>query len=144
MADTAVATTNVVSLTKNVAVAPASGQAVTVGNTAVITPAAGSLSGQGVGTKAQSFKGRYVLIVMTESGSVSTSVATVKAGPTGGTPANQAAKGDLANVTFTSGQTKYLQVEASRFLQANGTIRVAVSGTGASVTFSAYLLDPSA
>lgn len=143
MADTAVATTNVVSLVKNVAVALAAPQAVTTGNVAVITPAAGSLS-NGVGTPAQFLKGRYVLLQMTESGSVTTSTATVKAGPTGGTPANQAAKGDLAAVTFTSGQVKYIVLEAARFLQTNGTIRVAVGGAGGSVSFNAVIMDKSA
>lgn len=143
MADTAVATTNVVSLVKNVAVALAAPQAVTTGNVAVITPAVGVLT-NGVGTPAQVLKGRYVLLQMTESGAVATSTATVKAGPTGGTPANQAAYGDLAAVTFTSGQVKYVALEAARFLQANGTLRVAVAGVAGSVSFNAVILDKSA
>lgn len=145
MADTAVATTNVVSLAKNVAVALAAPQAVTTGNVAVITPAAGSITGTpSVGTAAQFLKGRYVLLQMTESGSVATSTATVKAGPTGGTPANQAALGDLAAIAFTSGQVKYVMLEASRFLQANGTLRVAVAGVAGSVSFNAVIMDKSA
>lgn len=143
MADTAVATTNVVSVAKNTAFALAAPQAVTTGNVAVLTPAAGSLSA-GVGTAAQNLKGRYLLIQMTESAAGVNSTATVKAGPTGGTPANQAAQGDLAAVAFTSGQVKYIQVEASRFLQSNGTVRIAVGGSGGSVSFNVFLMDRSA
>ncbi len=133
MADTAVTSTNVVSLSKDTAVAVPAGQAVTTGNVAVLTPAAGA-----------PFKGRYMLVHMLESGSVSTSVATPKAGVTGGTPSNQAARGDGTAITFSSGQRKVVQLELARYLQADGTVRIAVSGTNASVTFSVLQLSKGA
>jgi hypothetical protein len=133
MADTAVNSTNVVSLTKDTAVAVPAGQAVTTGNVAVLTPAAGA-----------PFKGRYMLVRMKESGSVATSVATPKAGVTGGTPSNRAALGDGTAITFSSGQEKVVQLELARYLQADGTVRIAVSGTNASVTFSVLQLSKNA
>lgn len=133
MADTAVTGTNVVSLSKDTPVVAPTGQAVTTGNVAVLTPASGA-----------PFKGRYLLVRMVESGAVSTSTATPKAGVTGQTPANQAARGDGTAITFTSGQEKYVQLELSRYLQANGTVRIAVGGSGGSVTFSVVQLSKGA
>jgi hypothetical protein len=133
MADVAVTSTNVVSLSKDTAVAVPAGQAVTTGNVAVLTPAAGA-----------PFKGRYMLVHMLESGSVTTSVATPQAGVTGQTPANQAARGNGTAITFSSGQRKVVQLELSRYLQADGTVRIAVSGTSGSVTFSVLQLSKNA
>lgn len=137
MADTAVTSTNVVKLVKDTAVALAAPQAVTTGNVAVLTPPAAS------GVNDNSFAGRYMVVQMTESGAVATSTATVKAGVTGGTPSNQAARGDLAAVTFTSGQVKYLQIDLARYLQSNGTVRISVGGASGSVSFNVVNLDPS-
>lgn len=144
MADTAVTTTNVVKLAKNVAVAAPAGQAVTTGNVAVLTPQPGQVLFTNSTSKGAQFNGGYLLVEMTESGSVTTSTATVKAGVTGQTPANLAVQGDLAAITFTSGQKKVLQVELSRFQQADGTVRIAVGGASGSVTFTVLQLDPSA
>lgn len=144
MADTAVTTTNVVKLTKNTAAAAPAGQAVTTGNVAVLTPQPGQVLFTNSSSVGPQFNGGYMLVKMVETGSVATSVATVKAGVTGGTPANLAVYGDLAAITFTSGQTKYLQVDLNRFQQADGSVRIAVSGTSASVTFTVLQLDASA
>lgn len=133
MADTAVTSTNVVNLTKDSAVVLPAGQAVTTGNVAVLTPAAGA-----------PWKGRYMLVRMKESGSVATSTATVKAGVTGGTPANLAAKGDRTAEAFTSGQDKVVQLDLARYLQADGTVRIAVGGASGSVTFTVLQLSKSA
>ena len=132
MADVAVTTTNVVSLAKDTVATLPAGQAVTIGDVAVLTPQAGA-----------PFKGRYMLVRMKESGSVTTSVATVKAGVTGGTPANLASRGDLAGIAFTSGQDRVIQIDLARYLQADGTVRIAVTGTGSSVTFTVLNLSKS-
>lgn len=135
MADVAVTTTNVVSLAKDTVATLPAGQAVTIGDVAVLTPQAGA-----------PFKGRYMLIRLKESGSVATSVATVAAGVTGGTPSNLSASAGSAGlaVTFSSGQDRVIQLELARYLQANGTVRIAVSGTGSSVTFTVLNLSKSA
>lgn len=144
MADTAVTTTNVVKLSKGTAAAAPAGQAVTTGNVAVLTPQPGQALFTSSSSVGAQFNGGYLLVLMTESGSVATSTATVKGGVTGGTPANQAAYGDGTAVTFTSGQRKLLQVDLSRHQQADGTVRIAVGGTSGSVTFTVVQLDPSA
>jgi hypothetical protein len=144
MADTAVTSTNVVFLAKNTAVAAPTGQAVTTGNVAVLTPVAPAYVDGLTNTAGKPFKGRYMLVRMVESGAVSTSVVTPQAGVTGGTPANRAALGNGTAVTFTSGQEKYIQLELGRFLQADGTVRLAVSGTSGSVTFSVVNLSKNA
>lgn len=144
MSDTAVTTTNVVKLAKNTAAAAPAGQVVTTGNVAVLTPQAGQVLFTNSSSVGPQFDGKYMLVAMTESGSVSTSTATVKAGVTGGTPANLAVKGDLAAITFTSGQTKYLQIDLTQHMQANGTVRIAVGGASGSVTFTVLQLDATA
>lgn len=134
-----------IALTPNTANS-AAGTAVTTGNVAVLTPASGT-----------SFKGRYLLVQMTESGSVSTSTATFVAGPqstvagTGsGTqnayelPATSAYYGNLGAVTFTSGQVKHIQVPLDRFVQADGTVQVNVGGASGSVTFKVLELSQAA
>jgi len=126
MANTVVSGANVAKLTKNTAVAAPAGQAVTTGNVAVLTPASG-----------ESFRGRYVLVEMVESGSVPTSTATVKVGDIG----QDIAYGDGTAVTFASGQTKVLCLDLARFGRKDGTIQVAVGGTSGSVTFRVYDLD---
>lgn len=132
MADTAVTTTNVVSLAKDTVATLPAGQAVTTGNVAVLTPQA-----------AAPFKGRYMLVRMLETGSVATSTATVKAGVTGGTPANLAARGDLTAIAFTSGQDRVIQIDLARYLQADGSVRIAVGGVAGSVTFTVLNLSKS-
>lgn len=127
MADVAVTTTNVVSLSKDTRAATPAGQAVTTGNTAVLTPQAGA-----------PFKGRYLLI-RAVPGAAST--LTVKAGVTGQTPANLAAQGDLSVASFTADSV--IQIELARYLQANGTVRIDVGGTGP-VTFSVIQLSKAA
>ncbi len=127
MADTAVTGANVAFLAKNTALTTPSGQSVTTGNTAVLTPVAATLDGNGVGTAvAKPFKGRYMLIRLVSSAA---STITFKAGVTGQTPANQAVAGDLV-VTHGAAADQVIQVELSRFLQANGTVRAVVGGTG--------------
>jgi hypothetical protein len=56
------------------------------------------------------------------------SVVTFKAGDTSQTPANLAAKGDLVVSSFTADSV--IQLELARFLQADGTVRAEVTGTG--------------
>lgn len=113
MADVAVTSTNVVSLSKDTRAALPAGQSVATGDTAVLTPAAGA-----------PFKGRYMLIKATPGAS---STLTVKAGVVG-TPASQAKLGDLTVGAFTADSV--IQVDLSRYLQANGTVRIVVGGTG--------------
>lgn len=144
MANTAVTTTNVIKLAKNVAVARPAGQAVTVGNTAVLTPQPGQVLFSSSDSRNKGFESGHLLVLMKETGSVATSVATVKAGVTGGTPANLAIYGDLDAIAFTSGQEKLIQLDLNRFLQSDGTVQIAVSGTAASVTFTIVTLDKSA
>lgn len=127
MADTAVTSTNVVSLSKNTRTAIPTGQAVTTGNTAVLTPASGA-----------PFKGRYMLV---RANPTAASTLTVKAGVTGQTPANLAASGDLSVASFTADSV--LQLELARFLQSDGTVRIDVGGTGP-VTFSVINLTKAA
>lgn len=126
MADIAVTTTNVISLAKNTKVATPAGQSVATANTAVLTPQAGA-----------PFKGRYMLVRVVPGAA---SVLTFKAGVTGGTPANLAALGDL--VTASSATDSVVQLELARFLQADGTVRVDVTGTGP-VVFSVLNLSKS-
>ena len=134
MADVAVAGAGeVLYLAKNTLATVPAGQAVTVGNVAVLTPATG-----------QPFKGRYMVIRLTEGGNQVDTVVTVKAGATGGTPANLAALGDLALTALADTADQYIQIELARFLQADGTVRLAVSGTaGGSVTVSVVNLSKS-
>lgn len=142
---TAVTGGNVVYLSKNTAVAAPTGQAVATANDAVLTPQAAALVGDGSNnTPGRPFKARYMLVKMTENAANANAVVTFKAGPTGGTPANQAAYSDLTGITFTSGQTKYVQVELSRFLQADGTVKASVTGASASVLFSVINLSKGA
>lgn len=114
MADIAVTTTNVLSLAKNALTATPAGQSVATANTAVLTPQAGA-----------PFKGRYMLVRAVPGAA---SVLTVKAGVTGQIPANLAAQGDL--VFGSSAADSVLQIELARFLQADGTVRIDVTGTG--------------
>lgn len=132
MADVVVAGAGeVIDLAKNTAADTPAGQVVGVGDTAVLTPNSG-----------KPFKGRYMLVRIVESGTQVDTVCTFKAGVTGGTPANQAAKGDLALAALDASADKVIQIELSRFLQADGTVRVAVSGTaGGSATFSVVNLS---
>lgn len=127
MADTAVTSTNVVSLAKDTRAALPAGQSVTTGNTAVLTPAAGA-----------PFKGRYMLVKATPGAA---STLTVKAGVTGQTPANLAAAGDLAVASFSADSV--IQIELAKYLQADGTVRVVVGGTGP-VVFSVLNLSKAA
>ena len=124
MADTAVTGSNVISLVKNTRTTHPTGQSVSTGNTAVLTPASGA-----------PFKGRYML-VHAVPGAASTM--TVKAGVTGQTPSNQAAYGDLVISSTTA--DSLLQLDLSRFLQADGTVRIDVGGTGP-VVFSVINLS---
>jgi len=124
----------VVDLAKNVAVATPAGQLVGVTDTAVLTPAVG-----------KPFKGRYMLVRVVESGAETDTVVTFKAGVTGGTPANLAAYGDMALPALAASSDQLIQIELSRFLQADGTVRVAVSGTATgSATFSVVNLSKGA
>lgn len=131
MADVAVTTTNVKALAVGTRVDMPTGQSVGVGDTAVLTPQTGA-----------PFSGRYLLVRMVESGTQVDTVCTVKAGVTGGTPANQSSKGDLALTALSNNEDTIVQLELARHLQANGTVRIAVSGTaGGAATFS--VLQPS-
>lgn len=116
MADVAVTGANVLVLVKNAltGVPAANGVSVATGSTAVLTPAAGT-----------QFKGRYMLVRAVPSAA---SVLTVRAGVTGQIPANLAAQGDLA--FGSSAADSYLQIELARFQQADGTVRIDVTGTG--------------
>ncbi len=127
MADVAVTSTNVVSLVKDTRAAFPAGQSVATGDTAVLTPAAGA-----------PFKGRYMLVKVTPGAA---STLTVKAGVTGQTPANLAASGDLAIGSFSADSV--IQIELARYLQANGTVRIVVGGTGP-VVFSVVNLTKAA
>lgn len=118
----------VVYLAKNTRTAtPATDGSVTTGNTAVLTPDAG-----------KPFHGRYMLVRMVPGAA---STVTFKAGVTGQTPANLAASGDLALASFTADSV--IQIELARFLQADGTVRADVGGTGP-VVFSVVNLTKAA
>lgn len=134
MADVAVSGANeVVDLVKNTAVATPTGQSVATTDTAaVLTPNSG-----------KPFKGRYMLVRLVESGAGTDNTVTFKAGPTGQTPANQAALGDL-EVACAAASDQVIQIELSRFLQADGTVRAVVGGTTGSVTFSVINLSKGA
>jgi hypothetical protein len=128
MADVVVSgATEVVDLSKDTRTALPAGQSVATGDTAVLTPNSGA-----------PFKGRYML-VRVEPGAAST--LTVEAGVTGQTPANLAALGDLAVASFTADSV--LQLELARYLQSDGTVRIAVGGTGP-VVFSVVNLTKAA
>ncbi len=127
MADVAVTTTNVVSLVKGVRSALPTGQSVSTGDTAVLTPQAGA-----------PFKGRYMLVRVAPDAA---STLSVLAGVSGGTPANLAGLGALAVTSFTDDSV--IQIELARHLQANGTVRILVGGTGP-VVFSVVNLTKSA
>lgn len=127
MADVAVTTTNVISLVRDTRTTHPTGQSVATGDTAVLTPQASA-----------PFKGRYML-VHAVPGAAST--LTVKAGVTGQTPANLAAYGDL--VIGSSAADSLLQIELAKYLQANGTVRIVVGGTGP-VVFSVINLSKNA
>jgi hypothetical protein len=140
MADVAVSGAGeVVYLTKNTAVATPAGQIVGVTDTAVLTPAGWT------STNHTAFKGRYMLVRVVESGAETDTVVTFKAGATGGTPANLAALGDMALPALAASSDQLIQIELSRFQQADGTVRVAVSGTATgSATFSVVNLSKGA
>lgn len=124
----------VVDLAKNVVATTPAGQVVGVGDTAVLTPSA-----------ARPFKGRYMLVRIVESGAEVDTVVTFKAGPVGGTPANQAAYGDLALAALSNGQDQVIQLDLARFQQADGTVHAVVSGTATgSATFSVFNLSKAA
>jgi hypothetical protein len=69
------------------------------------------------------------------------STLTVKAGVTGGTPANLAALGDLSISSTTA--DSLLQIELAKYLQADGTVRIVVGGPGP-VVFSVVQLSKAA
>lgn len=123
------------SLAKNTAVTTVAGASVTVTNTAVLRP-------QGwTSTNHTQFDGRYLVVRMVESGTQVDTVATVKAGVVGGTPANTAVYGDLALAAATDGLDRLMVLELARFQQADGTVRIEVSGTaGGALTFSYYVI----
>lgn len=139
MADTAVTTTNVVKLDTNVASAHTAGQAVTTGNTAVLTPQPGQVLFTSATSVGPQFDPGHLLVEMSNGAGATT--VTFEAGVVGGTPANRAVYGDLA-VSLASGDRKYLSLEVSRFQQANGTVRASVSGQ--TVTFTVVQLDEAA
>lgn len=120
--------TEFANLVKNTVTTAVAGTSVGVGNVAVLTPQTG-----------EPFKGRYLLVRMVESGNQTDTVATVKAGVTGGTPANLAALGDLALAAAADTSDRWIVLELARFLQANGTVRIDVAGTaGGALTVSYY------
>ena len=134
MADVAVAGAGeVVYLAKNPLATTPAGQSVGVGDVAVLTPGTGA-----------PFKGRYMVIRLVESGSQVDTVVTVKAGVTGGTPANLAGLGDLALTALGASSDQLIQIELARFLQADGTVRLDVAGTaGGAATVSVVNLTKS-
>jgi hypothetical protein len=122
-----------VNLVKNtLTTTPAGVSVATTDTKAVLTPAAG-----------RPFKGRYMVVRLVENGTAVTTTVTFKAGVTGQTPANQAAYGDLA-VTLADADDKLIQLELSRFLQADGTVNAVVSGTNGAVKFSIINLSKGA
>lgn len=124
MADVVVSGTGEVEyLSKNTRLALPAGQSVATGDTAVLTPQAAV--GDPTHTPGLPFKGRYMLVRMAPGAA---STVTFKAGDTTQTPANLAAKGDLALSSFTADSV--VQIELARFLQADGTVRAVVGGTG--------------
>ncbi len=130
MADVVIgdAATEWANLAKNTAVTAVAGTSVGVGNVAVLTPQAGS-----------PFKNGRLVVRLLESGNQTDTVATVKAGVTGQTPANLAANGDLALAAAADGSDRFITLELAQFLQADGTVRIAVSGTaGGALTVSYY------
>jgi hypothetical protein len=130
MADVAVSGTGKVEyLTLGTALALPAGQSVGTGDVAVLTPAAG-----------KPFRGDELLLMVKESGSTTDATFTVKAGVS---PAKDAVLGDAAtSAAFADGATKLIQVSLARYLQANGTVRIAVGGgAGAALTFTAVVLD---
>jgi hypothetical protein len=135
MADVAVSGAGeVVDLVKNTLTTTPAGQSVGVGDVAVLTPTSG-----------KPFKGRYMVVRIVETGTQVDTNVLVKAGVTGGTPANQAALGDLDLGDLGASDDKLVQLELSRFLQANGTVRIEVSGTaGGAATFSVVNLSKGA
>lgn len=124
MADVVVSGTGEVEyLSKNTRLSLPAGQSVATGDTAVLTPQAAV--GDPTHTPGRPFHGRYMLIRMAPGAA---STVTFKAGPTDQTPANLAAKGDLTISSFTADSV--VQLELARFLQADGTVRAVVGGTG--------------
>lgn len=139
MADVAVAGTGEVEfLSVNTAVSTPAGQSVGFGDTAVLTPVAPV--GSPTNTRGRSFHSRYMLVRLVESGAGTDNTVTFKAGVTGGTPANLASQGDLV-VTAGAASDQVIQLDLSRFLQANGTVRAVVGGTAGSVTLSVIHLS---
>lgn len=130
MADVVVGGANeVVYLAAGTAVAASSGQSVGTGDVAVITPAT-------------AFQGRYLLLRFVETGATTDATFTLKAGALGGA-ANLAIYGDsAASAAFANGAEKWVQVDLARYLQADGTVRVAIGGAAtAALTVSAVVLD---
>lgn len=122
-----------VHLVKNVAqTTPAGVSVATTDTKAVLTPSAG-----------KPFKARYMLVRLVESGAGTDNTVTFKAGVTGGSPANQASRGDLV-VTAAAASDQLVQLELSRFLQADGKVHAVVGGTTGSVTFSIVNLSKGA
>lgn len=142
MADVAVAGAGEVEfLSVNTAVATPAGQSVGFGDTAVITPVAPV--GSPTNTPGRPFHSRYMLVRLVESGAGVDNNVTFLAGPTDQTPANLAAKGNLV-VTAAAASDQVIQLDLSRFLQANGTVRALVGGTAGSVTVSVVHLSKNA
>lgn len=123
MADVAVAGTGEVEfLSKDTRLALPAGQSVATGDTAVLTPVYPNDVGPVAG---RPFHGRYMLVRMAPGAA---STVTFKAGDTTQTPANLAARGDLVISSFTADSV--IQIELARYLQADGTVRAVVGGTG--------------
>lgn len=139
MADVAVAGAGeVLFLSSNTAAATPAGQVVNFGDTAVLTPVAPV--GDPTNTRGRSFHSRYMLVRLVESGAGTDNTVTFEAGVTGQTPANLAHLGDLV-VTAAAASDQVIQLDLSRFLQADGTVRAAVGGTAGSVTLSVIHLS---
>lgn len=129
-----------VNMSVNSYVTTPAGVSVGVTNTAVLTPTPATAS-----AAKKPFKGRYMLVRVVESGSQVDTVLTVKAGPTDQTPANRASKGDLVLPALGASQDSLIQLELARFLQADGTVRIDVTGTaGGAATISIVNLSKSA
>lgn len=110
-------------LSKDSAVDLPVGATVVAADVAVLTPA-----------PSRPFKGRYLLVRLNENaGTPAAASVTPLAGVTGQTPANQAARGDGDAIALDANDDLVVQLELSRYLQADGTVRLDVTSGSVSV-----------
>jgi hypothetical protein len=94
------------------------------------------------GSVAVPLKGRYLLLHITGGGAEATF--TVAKGVQGQTPANLAHGQEDLVFTVGTTQVRYIQLELAKYLQADGSVKITVTGASATPTLRAVQLSKAA